>query len=59
MNNFKIKVLFSVLGAILFSFIIILLAFTLPVHQKTQFIPNYPTGELQHVSQILKKRLGQ
>lgn len=59
MNDFKIKVLLSILGAVLFSFIMILLAFALPVHKKTQFIPNYPTNELQHVSQILKKRLGQ
>lgn len=57
MIDFKIKILLSILSAVVFSFIILLLAFALPLYKQT---PKqiHPTMELKQVSQILKKRLG-
>ena len=59
MNDFKIKMLLSALSAIVFSFIIILLALVLPIetNKKDQYTP-VPQSHLDKVSQILKKRLG-
>jgi len=57
MIDFKIKILLSILSAVVFSFIVLLLAFAMPIHKKHSFTPNYPANELKQVSQILKKRL--
>lgn len=50
MNDFKLKLILSVLGGIVFSFIFILLAFVLPVDKKQQVIIK-PKGLLEQVSQ--------
>jgi hypothetical protein len=34
MNDFQLKLILSILGGVVFSFIFILLAFVLPVHDK-------------------------
>lgn len=51
MNDFKLKLILSVLGGIVFSFIFILLAFVLPVDKKQQQIVAKPKGLLEQVSQ--------
>lgn len=37
MNDFKLKIILSILGGVVFSFIFILLAFTLIVEKKNTF----------------------
>jgi hypothetical protein len=51
MNDFKLKLILSVLGGIVFSFIFILLAFVLPVDKKQQVVVTKPQGLLEQVSQ--------
>jgi len=53
MNDFKLKMILSVLGGIVFSFIFILLAFALPVEKKNTF-KTAPKNLLQKVSESVK-----
>ena len=53
MNNFKLKMILSILGGIVFSFIFILLAFALPVEKKTVF-KSGPKTMLEKVSRSIK-----
>jgi len=54
MSDFKLKIVLSVLSAIVFSFIFILLAFALPVEKKQVKIINKHKGKLEQVSDSLK-----
>jgi len=56
MNDFKLKVVLSIVGGIAFSFIFILLAFVLPPDKKELKIIKKPTGKLEQISQSLKNR---
>jgi hypothetical protein len=59
MSDFKIKMLLSALSAVVFSFIIILLALVLPVETKKKEVYNAaPQSHLEKVSEILKNKLG-
>jgi hypothetical protein len=54
MNDFKLKVVLSILLAVAFSFIFILLAFALPLEQKKPTIINNHKGKLEKISDSLK-----
>jgi len=54
MSDFKLKVILSILSAVVFSFIFILLAFSLPVEKKQTKIINKHKGKLELVSDSLK-----
>ncbi|MBU1215891.1 hypothetical protein KJ870_11565 [bacterium] len=53
MQDFKLKIVLSILSAIVFSFIFILLAFVLPLDKDTAF-SSKPKNKLEAVSQSLK-----
>jgi len=56
MNDFKLKIILSILGGILFSFIFILLAFILPVEEKEVKVIKKPKGKLEQISHALRER---
>ncbi|MBA1437846.1 MAG: hypothetical protein FAF05_02465 [Epsilonproteobacteria bacterium] len=56
MNDFKLKLLLSILSGILFSFIFIILAFAVPAKEKKQMIIKKPQGRLEQISHALKNR---
>ncbi len=56
MNDFKLKLILSVLGGIVFSFVFILLAFALPVNKNEKVLIKKPKGVLEHVSHSAKNR---
>jgi len=56
MDDFKLKVVLSVLGGIVFSFIFILLAFVLPADKEKAKIIKKPTGKLEKISQSLRDK---
>ncbi len=53
MSNFKLRIILSILGGIVFSFIFILLAFALPLEKKTAF-KTKPKSLIQKVSHSMK-----
>ena len=55
MNDFKLKLILSLLSGVAFSFIFILLAFILPVKQKEQVV-KAPKNKLEIISNSLKDR---
>ena len=55
MNDFKLKLILSILSGIMFSFVFILLAFALPVDKKEQVLIKKPKGKLELISKSLKK----
>jgi len=54
MTDFKLKLILSILGGIVFSFIFILLAFALPVKKEITYIKK-PKNKLEIISHSLKK----
>jgi len=54
MNDFKLKLVLSILSGIIFSFIFILLAFALPI-KKEHVILKKPKGKLEQISHSLKR----
>jgi len=56
MDDFKLKIILSILGGIVFSFIFILLAFILPADKKEVQVIKKPKGKLEKISQSLKER---
>jgi len=56
MDDFKLKVVLSILGGIAFSFIFILLAFVLPPDKKEVQVIKKPKGKLEKISQSLRDR---
>ena len=55
MGDYKLKLVLSVLGGIIFSFIFILLAFALPVGKKSDVVQIKPKGKLEQVSDSVRK----
>jgi len=53
MNDFKLKLILSILGAVIFSLVFILLAFALPLDRDKVF-KKQAKGRLEKVSQSLK-----
>jgi len=56
MDDFKLKVVLSILGGIVFSFIFILLAFILPPDKEEAEVIKKPKGKLEKISQSLRDR---
>lgn len=56
MKDFKLKLILSVLGGVVFSFVFILLTFALPVKDKKNDTIIKPKGKLQTISQSMKNR---
>jgi len=56
MNDFKLKLILSLLAGIAFSFLFILLAFATPLHKQEEYFHTKPKGKLEQVSQSLKER---
>jgi hypothetical protein len=55
MNDFQLKLILSILGGVVFSFVFILLAFALPLNNKTHTIIKKPKGVLEKVSHSARK----
>jgi len=56
MNDFQLKLILSILGGVVFSFVFILLAFALPLDKKGHVYKKKPKGMLEKVSHSAKKR---
>ncbi len=57
MQDFKLKLVLSLLAGIVFSFIFIILAFALPIKKKNDnMIILKPKGKLEQISHSLKNR---
>ncbi len=56
MDDFKLKVVLSILGGVVFSFIFILLAFVLPLDKEETQLITKPKGKLEQISQSLRNR---
>ena len=57
MNDFKLKLILSILGGVVFSFVFILLAFALPLEKKEHKYIKKPKGVLEKVSQSARKQV--
>ncbi len=55
MNDFKLKLILSVLAGIVFSFIFILLTFVLPTKKETAVYKKRPSNMLEEVSKSMNK----
>lgn len=55
MNDFKLKLILSILSGIIFSFIFIILALALPTKEKAEIIIKKPKGKLEQVSESLRR----
>lgn len=56
MNDFKLKLVLSLLGGIAFSFLFILLAFAVPVKDTPDYVKVLPKGKLEQVAHSYKNR---
>jgi type IV secretory pathway component VirB8 len=56
MDDFKLKIILSILSGIVFSFIFILLAFILPLNKKEMQLIQKPKGKLEKISHSLRNR---
>ena len=56
MNDFQLKLILSILGGVIFSFLFIVLAFALPLDNKQHVYKKIPKGVLERVSQSANKR---
>ena len=57
MDDYKLKLVLSILGGIVFSFIFIILAFALPVKQTTEQAKTVkPKGRLEQISHAVKNK---
>jgi hypothetical protein len=55
MDDFKLKLILSVLSGIVFSFIFIILAFVLPSKEVNDNVIIKPKGKLEQISHSLRK----
>ena len=55
MEEFKLKIVLSILGGIVFSFIFILLAFVLPANEGKKQVIIKPKTKLEKISHSLKE----
>jgi len=56
MNDFQLKLILSILGGVVFSFVFIILAFALPLEDKTPIFKKKPQGLLEKVSDSVNKK---
>lgn len=55
MNDFKLKIVLTVLTGIIFSFVFIILAFVLPTQEEEPKVIKKPSNLLEEVSKSLRK----
>lgn len=55
MNDFQLKLILSILGGVVFSFVFIILAFALPLDKEPTF-KKPPQGLLEKVSDSAKRK---
>ncbi len=55
MNDFKLKMILTILGGIVFSFIFIVIAFVVPTKEKVEYI-KAPTNKLGEVAKSFRER---
>ncbi|WP_345991658.1 hypothetical protein [Sulfurimonas sp. HSL-1716] len=58
MNDFKIKILISILSGLIFSFIFILIALVVPIkdNNDTPLVMEKPKGKLAEISHAMKNK---
>ncbi|MEJ2373431.1 MAG: hypothetical protein P8Y16_06525 [Sulfurimonas sp.] len=56
MNDFKLKLILSILSGIVFSFIFIILAFVLPIKESEAIAVKKPQGKLEKIAHSIKNR---
>ena len=56
MQDFKLKLILSILAGVVFSFIFILLAFALPIKNKNDVFTVKPKGKLEQISHAMKNK---
>jgi hypothetical protein len=56
MNDFKLKLILSMLGGIVFSLVFILLAFALPLSKEEITVKKRDANKLEKISQSLKEK---
>ena len=56
MNEFTLKIILSLLGGIVFGFIFILLAFSMPIQKTEKMIIKKPKGKLEKISHSLRNQ---
>ena len=56
MRDFQLKLILSILAGMVFSFIFIILAFALPLDDKTPTLKKKPQGLLEKVSDSVSKK---
>jgi len=56
MDEFKLKLILSILGGIVFSLIFILLAFIVPVEKDNTTVIKRNANKLEQISQALRER---
>jgi uncharacterized membrane protein YgaE (UPF0421/DUF939 family) len=56
MDDYKLKLILSVLAGVVFAFIFILLAFALPVKQKKEYVKAKPRSVLEQVSHSARNK---
>ena len=56
MQDFKLKLILSILSGIIFSLIFILLTFALPIEKKKTQVIKKPKGRLEKISHSLQER---
>ncbi len=55
MGDFKLKLILSGLGGVMFAFIFILLSFALPAKKKSAAYSYHPKNKLEKISHSLKQ----
>jgi hypothetical protein len=55
MDDFKLKLILSILGGIVFAFVFIILAFALPIN-KNNYVKKAPKNKLEKISHALKHK---
>jgi len=55
MNDFRLKLALSILSAVLFSFVFILLAFAVPLDKKESIIIKKNTNKLEKISKSMRE----
>jgi len=56
MNEFKLKIILSLLSGVVFAFIFIILAFALPLPKKEHIIIKKPQNKLEQISHSIKNQ---
>jgi len=56
MDDFKLKLILSILAGVAFSLLFILLAFAMPLPKKEHIVIKKPKGKLEQISHTLRNQ---